>query len=62
MFLSNYRSSTSHILAGVAQRDECILQNEGSQFDSWSGHMPGLQAGSPLESVQEAANQCLSCT
>ena len=22
---------------------------KGSQFDSWSGHMPGLQAGSPMQ-------------
>ena len=32
------------------------------QFDSQSGHMPGLQARSPLGGVGEASDGCISCT
>ena len=33
---------------------------KGLQFNSQSGHMPGLQARSPVGGVWEATNQCLS--
>ena len=36
------------------------LWNKGCWFDSWSGHMPGLQARSPVWGVQEATDQCFS--
>ena len=39
-------------LAGVAQWIECWPVNH--RFDSWSGHMPGLWAGSPVGGAQEA--------
>ena len=32
---------------------------KGHRFDSWSGHMPGLQAKSMVGSVQEAINQSM---
>ena len=35
---------------------------KGHQFDSQSGHMPGLQARSPVRGVWEATNQCFSRT
>ena len=31
-----------------------MWQLEGHQFDSWSGHMPGLQARFPVGGLQEA--------
>ena len=38
------------LIYGVAQWIECRLVNQrvASQFDSQSGHMPGLQARSPV--------------
>ena len=33
---------------------------KGYQFDSQLGHMPGLQAKSPVGDDQEATNQCFS--
>ena len=42
-------------LAGVAQWIECqAFEPESRQFDSQSGHTPGLQAGSPVGGVGEA--------
>lgn len=32
------------------------LGTRGSRLDSWSGHSPGLPAGSPVWGVQEAAD------
>ena len=37
------------------------LWTKGRWFDSWSGHMPGLQAMSPVWGMQEATN-CFSRT
>ena len=34
-------------------------QEEGRQFDSWSGHIPGLPASGH---IQEATDQCFSLT
>ena len=49
--------------AGVAQWVWASSRKpRGHQFDSLSGHMPGLLAGSPVEGVQRATNRCLSCT
>ena len=40
---------------GVAQRVELWPANQtGGRFDSQSGHMPRLQARSPVGGVQEA--------
>ena len=33
---------------------------EGRRFASWSGHMPGLQARSPVEGVRGATDQDLA--
>ena len=33
---------------------------KGCPFDSWSGHVPGLQAESSIGGVREATNQCIS--
>ena len=41
-------------LAGVAQWIECGPQTKGLQFNSQSGHMPGLQARSPAGGMWEA--------
>ena len=35
---------------------------EGHQFNSQSGHMPGLQTTSPVGGVQETTDQCISGT
>ena len=35
---------------------------KGCQFNSWSGHMPGFWARSPVGGVWEAADQCFSHT
>ena len=42
-------------LASVAQWIECqAYKPKGRWFDSQSGHMPGLQARSPVGGAQEA--------
>ena len=47
--VENDRGTTLKIaLAGVAQWIECWPVAKGHRFDSQSGHMPGLQAGSPV--------------
>ena len=38
------------------------LRTESRWFDSQSGHMPGLQARSPLGGVRKATDQCISHT
>ena len=35
---------------------------KGPQFDSWSRHMPGMRARSPVGGVGGATNQCFSHT
>ena len=35
-----------------------VCELKGHRFDSWSGHMPGLRASSPVGSLWEEANQC----
>ena len=46
---------------GVAQWVGHRSANQkGGQFDSQSGHMPGLQARSPVGDAQEATNGCFS--
>ena len=49
-------------LAGVAQWTECWPANRSQQFDSQPGHMPELQARSPVGGVGEATDQCISHT
>ena len=40
-----------------------VLQTKSvGWLDSWSEHMPGLRARSPVEGVWEATNRCFSCT
>ena len=40
------------------------LSSKGCGFDSWSGHIPRLQVGSPVKYIQEGGNwlMLLSCT
>ena len=36
-----------------------VCQLKGHRFNSQSGHMPGLQARSPVRGMWEATNQCI---
>ncbi|KAF6125441.1 hypothetical protein HJG60_009884 [Phyllostomus discolor] len=53
---------TLSALAGVAQWIECRLacKPKGLGLDPQSGHMPGLQARSPVGDVRGTTNQCIS--
>nr|KAF6296174.1 hypothetical protein mMyoMyo1_009240 [Myotis myotis] len=46
---------SSHRFGSVARASACA--RKGLRFDSGQGHMPGLQARSPVGGMQEAANQ-----
>ena len=39
---------------------ESSCKSNGHRFNSWSAHMPGLQANSPVEGVRQATNWCFS--
>ena len=47
---------------GSVDRVSACKPQGHTQFDSQSGHMPGLQTKSPPGGVQEATSQCISHT
>ena len=49
--LYSFKNFRKFALAGVAQWIECELQTKLRQFNSQSGHMPGLQARTPVGCV-----------
>ena len=72
---NRYIFSTSVFFYGKGNKSTCIspgccgsedsvlvCETKGCWFDSQSGHMPGLQARSPMGGAQEATDQCFSHT